>query len=33
MAEDWMAFPETLRKGDGPADEPLRQIVRWAVQE
>src|SRR4051795_11766122 len=28
-----MAFPEGLRKGEEPAEDPLRQIVRWAVQE
>src|SRR5436190_20853177 len=33
MAEDRMALPETLRKGEEAADDPLRQIVRWAVQE
>ena len=33
MAEERMAFPDGLRKGEEPADDPLRQIVRWAVQE
>jgi transposase-like protein len=33
MAEDRMAFPDGLRKGEEPAEDPLRQIVRWAVQE
>ena len=33
MAEERMALPETLRKGEEPAEDPLRQIVRWAVQE
>src|SRR3954454_753110 len=33
MAEERMAFPDGLRKGDEPAEDPLRQIVRWAVQE
>jgi putative transposase len=33
MAEDRMGLPERLRKGEEPADDPLRQIVRWAVQE
>ena len=33
MAEDRMGLPDTLRKGEEPAEDPLRQIVRWAVQE
>src|SRR4051812_44636319 len=33
MAEDRMAFPDGLRKGEESAEDPLRQIVRWAVQE
>src|SRR4051812_9378509 len=33
MAEEWMALPDALRKGEEPAEDPLRQIVRWAVQE
>src|ERR671939_926505 len=33
MAEERMALPDTLRKGEEPAEDPLRQIVRWAVQE
>src|SRR3954471_12847530 len=33
MAEERMAFPDGLRKGEEPAEDPLRQIVRWAVQE
>jgi putative transposase len=33
MAENRMEFPDTLRKGEEPAEDPLRQIVRWAVQE
>jgi putative transposase len=33
MAEDRMGLPELLRKGEEPAEDPLRQIVRWAVQE
>src|SRR5437763_9407326 len=28
-----MAVPDGLRKGEEPAEDPLRQIVRWAVQE
>ena len=28
-----MALPETLCKGEEPPEDPLRQIVRWAVQE
>jgi transposase-like protein len=33
MAEERMAFPDLLRKGKEPAEDPLRQMVRWAVQE
>src|SRR5215208_63707 len=33
MAEERMALPDTLRKGEESAEDPLRQIVRWAVQE
>ena len=33
MAEERMALPDALRKGEEPAEDPLRQIVRWAVQE
>jgi hypothetical protein len=33
MAEERMAFPDLLRKGEEPAEDPLRQMVRWAVQE
>src|SRR5918995_4412094 len=33
MAEDRMALPDALHKGEEPAEDPLRQIVRWAVQE
>src|SRR5215212_12132927 len=33
MAEEKMPLLDTLRKGEGPAEDPLRQIVRWAVQE
>jgi putative transposase len=33
MAEDRMALAELLRKGEAPADDPLRDLVRWAVQE
>src|SRR3954451_14020186 len=33
MAEERMAFPDGLRKGGELAEDPLRQIVRWAVQE
>src|SRR3954447_519276 len=33
MAEERMRLPDALRKGEEPADDPLRQIVRWAVQE
>jgi transposase-like protein len=33
MAEDRMTLTELLRKGEEPADDPLRALVRWAVQE
>jgi len=33
MAEARMGLPESLRKGEEPAEAPLQQIVRWAVQE
>jgi transposase-like protein len=33
MAEERMAVPDALRKGEDPAEDPRRQIVRWAVQE
>jgi putative transposase len=33
MAEETMPLLDTLRKGEEPAEDPLRQIVRWAVQE
>jgi hypothetical protein len=33
MAEDRMAVPDAPRKGEEPVEDPLRQIVRWAVQE
>ena len=33
MAEERMSLPEGLRKGEEPAGEPLREIVRGAVQE
>src|SRR4029450_10402077 len=33
MAEERMALPDALCKGEEPAEDPLRQIVRWAVQE
>src|SRR3954466_14751522 len=33
MAEDRMPVAEALRKGEEAAEDPLRQIVRWAVQE
>lgn len=32
-ADERMALPDALRKGEEPAADPLRQIVRWAVQE
>ena len=33
MAEERMAFPDALRKGEEPAEDPLREIVRWTIQE
>jgi putative transposase len=33
MAEERMGLPDALRKGEEPGDDPLREIVRWAVQE
>src|SRR3954462_12519702 len=33
MAEERMALPDLLRKGEEPAEDPLRGLVRWAVQE
>src|SRR5918992_484711 len=33
MAEQRMLLRELLRKGDEPEGDPLREIVRWAVQE
>jgi putative transposase len=33
MAEERMGVSEALRKGEEPAEDPLRQIVRWAVRE
>ncbi len=33
MAEERMPVLDLLRKGDEPAADPLREIVRWAVQE
>jgi len=33
MAEDRMPLADALRKGEEPREDPLRQIVRWAVQE
>jgi putative transposase len=33
MAEERMPVLDRLRKGDEPAEDPLREIVRWAVQE
>jgi transposase-like protein len=33
MAEDRMPLPEHLRKGEEPDNDPLRAIVRWAIQE
>ena len=33
MAEERMTIPDTLGKGEEPAEDPLREIVRWAVQE
>src|SRR3954447_26498393 len=33
MAEERMVFADGLRKGEELAEDPLRQLVRWAVQE
>jgi transposase-like protein len=33
MAEDRMALGDLLRKGEEPGDDPLRDLLRWAVQE
>src|SRR3954454_6419320 len=33
MAEERMTLPEGLRKGEEATRDPLREIVRWAVQE
>jgi putative transposase len=33
MAEDRMPLRDLLRKGEEPESDPLREIVRWAVQE
>ena len=33
MAEERMPVPDALCKGEEPTEDPLRQIVRWAVQE
>ena len=33
MAEERMALPDTLRKGEEAAADPLREIVRWTIQE
>jgi putative transposase len=33
MAEERMALSERLRKGEEPAEDPLREIVRWTIQE
>src|SRR6478736_4815814 len=33
MAEERMGLPDGLRKGEEAAEDPLRRIVRWAVQE
>jgi transposase-like protein len=33
MAEERMARPDALRKGEEPAEDPWRQLGRWAVQE
>lgn len=33
MAEDRMALADLLRKGEEPGEDPLRDLVRWAVQE
>src|SRR5437763_14888600 len=33
MAEERMPVLEALRKGEEAADDPLREIVRWTIQE
>jgi transposase-like protein len=33
MAEDRMALADRLRKGEEPTEDPLREIVRWTIQE
>ncbi len=33
MAEERMPVLDALRKGDEPAEDPLRAIVRWTIQE
>jgi hypothetical protein len=33
LAEERLGLPDMLRKREEPAEGPLRQIVRWAVQE
>ena len=33
MAEERMALPEALRKGEEPGGDVLRELVRWTVQE
>ena len=33
MAEERMALPEHLRKGEEPDHDPLRALVQWAIQE
>ena len=33
MAEQRMPLRELLRKGEEPEGDPLREMVRWAVQE
>jgi PleD family two-component response regulator len=33
MAEERMPVLDALRKGEEPAEDPLREIVRWTIQE
>jgi hypothetical protein len=33
MAEERMALPDALGKSEKPAENPLRQMVRWAAQD
>jgi putative transposase len=33
MAEERMALPEALRKGEEPGGDVLRELVRWTIQE